>query len=263
MTKAPLAMAGPDASFVKKPGFGARIRTWFLTGVVVAGPLAVTIGLVLWFVDFVDNSVRKVVPSRFWPDTYLPFPLPGFGVIFAFIGLTLLGFLAANLAGRTLISVGEQILARTPVIRSIYSSAKQIFETLFSASGTSLRRVGLVEFPVKGHWSLVFISSPPSAVIADHLPPDPDARVSVFMPCAPNPTTGFYFYVPARDVVEVPMTPEDAAKVIMSCGVLQPEGQATLAALAEAARLKTVPDPSDLTAASREDMTMPDRIPLG
>ena len=235
MSKTPPATAVSQPPFVKRPSFGSRIRTWFLTGVVVAGPLTVTLALVWWFVDFVDNAVRKVVPSTFWPDTYLPFALPGFGVIFAFIGLTLLGCLAANLAGRTLISVGEQILDHTPVIRSIYRSAKQIFETLFSASGTSLRRVGLVEFPVKGQWSLVFISSPPSALIEEHLPPDPEARMSVFMPCAPNPTTGFYFYVAARDVIEVPMTPEEAAKVIMSCGVIQPDGPSPLAALAEAA----------------------------
>ena len=237
MTKTP-AIVGPEAPLPKKASFGARIRTWFLTGVVVAGPLTVTIALVWWAVDFVDTAVRKVVPSRFWPDTYLPFPLPGFGVIFAFVALTLLGCLAANLAGRTLISVGEQVLNRTPIIRSIYSSAKQIFETLFSSSASSLRRVGLVEFPVKGHWSIVFISSPPSSVVNDHLPPDPEQRVSVFMPCAPNPTTGFYFYLPTRDVIEVPISPEDAFKIIMSCGVLQPEGQAGLAAMAEAARLQ-------------------------
>ena len=218
------------------PGLAARLRTWFLTGVVVAGPLAVTAALVWYFVNTVDNAVRTIVPSRFWPDAYLPFPLPGFGVIFAFLGLTLLGFLAANLAGRTLITVGETLLNRTPVISSIYRSAKQIFETLFSASGTSLRRVGLVEFPMKGQWSLVFISSPPSPFIETLLPPDPEKRISVFLPCTPNPTTGFTFYVPARDVIEVPITPEDAAKLIMSCGVIQPEGQVALAAMADARR---------------------------
>ena len=233
------------------PGLGARLRTWFLTGVVVAGPLAVTAALVWYFVNTVDNAVRTIVPSRFWPDAYLPIPLPGFGVIFAFVGLTLLGFLAANLAGRTAISIGETLLNRTPVIRSIYRSAKQIFETLFSASGTSLRRVGLVEFPMKGQWSLVFISSPPSPFIETLLPDDEEPRISVFLPCTPNPTTGFTFYVPARDVIEVPITPEDAAKLIMSCGVIQPEGQAHLAAMAEAARrsreIEMVKQPEDIS----------------
>lgn len=239
---APLA----EPPLPKGPRFGARVRTWFLTGVVVAGPLAVTGYLVWWFVNSVDNAVRTVVPSRFWPDAYLPFPLPGFGVIFAFIGLTLLGFLAANLAGRTLITVGETMLSRMPVIRSIYRGAKQIFETLFSTSGTSLRRVGLVEFPAKGQWSLVFISAPPSSMIETRLPPAGEERISVFLPCTPNPTTGFYFYLPARDVIEIPMTPEDAAKLIMSCGVIQPEGQVALAAMAEASRQATaVATPQD------------------
>jgi uncharacterized membrane protein len=234
MDKPPMSPSVPRPP--RGPRVASRIRTWFLTGVVVAGPLAVTAYLVWYFVNTVDNAVRTVVPSRFWPDAYLPFPLPGFGVIFAFFGLTFLGFLAANLAGRTLITIGETILIRTPIIRSIYRSAKQIFETLFSQSGSSFRKVGLVEFPMKGQWAVVFISAPPPAVIAAALPPETEERISVFLPCTPNPTTGFYFYLPARDVIEVPLTPEDAAKLIMSCGVIQPEGQAALAAMARAAR---------------------------
>ena len=250
MTKVSHGTAPPPVQVMPKgPGFGARVRTWFLTGVVVAGPLAVTGYLVWWFVNTVDNAVRTVVPSRFWPDAYLPFPMPGFGVIFAFFGLTMLGFLAANLAGRTLISVSETILNRTPIIRSIYRSAKQIFETLFSASGTSLKRVGLVEFPAKGQWSLVFISAPPSMTIHNALPLSHDERISVFLPCVPNPTTGFYFFLPARDVIEIPMSPEDAAKLIMSCGVIQPEGQTALAGMAEAARRsrEIVPNPEPIS----------------
>ena len=230
MTKA------PDDDRPRGPTIGARVRTWFLTGVVVAGPLAVTGYLVLWFVDTVDNAVRTIVPSGALPDTYLPFHIPGFGVVIAFVGLTLLGFCAANLAGRTFFTIGETLLARMPIVRSIHRGAKQIFETLFSENGSSLRRVGLVEFPMKGQWALVFISSPPTSLVESRLPPSDDARISVFLPCVPNPTTGFYFYLPARDVIELPMSPEDAAKLIMSCGVIQPEGQAALAAMAAGAR---------------------------
>ncbi len=212
----------PASEPVRGHGIGGRIRNWFLTGIVVAGPLAVTLYLVWWFVDTVDNWVKKIVPVKFWPDAYLPFPLPGFGVVFAFLGLTLLGFLAANLAGRSLIALGEAILSRMPIIRSIYKSVKQIFETLFSRSGTSLRRVGLIEFPGKGMWSLVFISAPPPDVVASKLPTKED-HLSVFLPCTPNPTTGFYFFLPAREVIEVALSPDDAAKLIMSCGVIQPD----------------------------------------
>lgn len=245
MSKAPSPIPLGAAPRPKGPGIGARIRTWFLTGIVVAGPLVLTGFITWWFVDSVDNAVRKVVPVRFWPDNYLPVPLPGFGVIFAFVGLTLLGFVTANIVGRTLITFGEQLLDRTPVIRSIYRGAKQIFETLFSQTGTSFRRVGLVQFPIAGQWTVVFISAPPSATIDAHLPQDQGERLSVFLPCAPNPTTGFYFYLPARDVIEIDVTPEDAAKLIMSCGLIQPEGQATLAALADANRTKAAAASAD------------------
>jgi uncharacterized membrane protein len=219
----------------KGAGFGGRIRNWFLTGVVVAGPLAVTLYIVWWFVSTVDEWVKKLVPVDYWPDAQLPIRLPGLGVIFAFLGLTLLGCLAANLAGRSLIALGEAILGRMPIVRSIYKSVKQIFETLFSQSGTSFRKVGLIEFPAKGVWTLVFISTPPSGRVASLLPAGED-YVSVFLPCTPNPTTGFYLFLPASQVIEVALTPEEGAKLIMSCGVIQPDAPAIIAAQAATAQ---------------------------
>ena len=221
-------------------GLGARIRAYFFTGLVIAGPLAVTAWLVWWFVDTVDHFVKPLIPMRFWPDAYLPKNVPGIGVVLAFLGLTLLGFLTANLAGRTLIRLGETILDRMPVVRGIYKSVKQIFETVFSQSGTSFRRVGLVEFPRPGQWSIVLISAPPTGAVADGLPNvgAQEAYMSVFLPCTPNPTTGFFFYLPTRDVIEIDITPDEAAKLIMSAGVIQPEGRARLAALAQAAVAK-------------------------
>ncbi|HEY8578338.1 MAG TPA: DUF502 domain-containing protein [Beijerinckiaceae bacterium] len=229
--QSPLPPPHPEHSHPPRHAFGAGIRTWFLTGLIIAGPLAVTASIVWWFVNLVDGWVKPLAPAWLWPDRYLPFHVPGIGVIIAFLGLTVLGFLAANLAGRTLIKLGETILDRMPVVRGIYKSVKQIFETVFSQSGTGFRRVGLVEFPSKGMWSIVFLSAPPSNVVADHLPGRP--HVSVFLPCTPNPTTGFYFYLPAEEVIEVPLTPEEAAKLIMSAGLIQPETQARLAALAQ------------------------------
>ncbi|MGD0562609.1 MAG: DUF502 domain-containing protein [Roseiarcus sp.] len=223
-----------------KPGgefhrsLAVRLRSWFFTGLVVFGPVAVTAYIAWWFVDTVDNWVKPLVPASLWPDSYLPFHVPGFGVVIVVIGLTLLGFLAANIAGRTLVSIGEAMVDRTPVVRGIYKSAKQIFETLFSQGGTHFRKVGLVEFPSKGSWTIVFISSAPAQAVADVLPTGD--MTSVFLPCTPNPTTGFYFFVPTADVIELAMTPDDAAKLIMSAGLIQPEGQAALAAMAQAAR---------------------------
>lgn len=228
----------PPDSHTRHHSFGAGIRTWFLTGLIVAGPLALTAWIVWWFISLVDGWVKPLVPAGMWPDHYLPLHLPGVGVLLAFLGLTLLGFLTANLAGRSLLKLGERILDRMPVVRSIYKSLKQIFETVFSQSGTGFRRVGLVQFPQPGMWSIVFISTPPSDLVAVNLPAV--EHTSVFLPCTPNPTTGFYFYLPATEVIEVPLTPDEAAKLIMSAGLIQPETQQRLAAMAEAAKVERV-----------------------
>src|ERR1043166_2328814 len=220
-------------------GFGSRVRTYFLTGLIVAGPIAITVWLIWSFVTWVDDLVRPFIPIAYRPETYLPSKIPGFGLIIAFVALTLLGFLTANLVGRTFVDIGEMILERVPIVRPIYRGLKQVFETLFSKSGSSFRTVGLVEFPAPGMWSLVFLSTPPGIDITATLP-SPDEYVSAFMPCTPNPTTGFFFYVLRRDVIELAVSVEDAAKLLMSAGMIQPatggEQQKKLAQLAETAR---------------------------
>lgn len=212
-----------------------RIRAYFLTGVVIAGPLAITSYITWWFINLVDGWVKPFVPARYLPDTYLDFPIPGFGLIVALFGLTLLGFLTANLVGRSLLDFGEMLLGRMPVVRGLYRSVKQIFETVFSQSGTSFRTVGLVQFPTKGMWSIVFMSTPPMGEMAERLP-EPEEYVAVFLPCTPNPTTGFFFYLPRKDVIELSISVEDGAKLIMSAGLIQPEGQKRLAGLAAEAK---------------------------
>jgi uncharacterized membrane protein len=220
-------------------GFMSRVRNYFLTGLIVAGPVAITIWLIWSFVTWVDDLVRPFIPIAYRPETYLPVKVPGFGLIIAFLALTILGFLTANLVGRTFVDIGETILERVPIVRPIYRGLKQVFETLFSKSGSSFRTVGLVEFPAPGMWSLVFLSTPPGADVTVTLP-SREEYVSAFMPCTPNPTTGFFFYVLRRDVLELGISVEDAAKLLMSAGMIQPGGGADqnkkLAALAETAR---------------------------
>ena len=218
---------------------GSRIRTYFLTGLVVAGPVAITIWLIWTFVTWVDDLVRPFIPLTYRPETYLPIKVPGFGLIIAFTALTVLGFLTANLVGRTMVEIGETILERVPIVRPLYRGLKQVFETLFSKSGSSFRTVGLVEFPAPGMWSLVFLSTPPGAEVTATLP-STEEYVSAFMPCTPNPTTGFFFYVLRREVTELAISVEDAAKLLMSAGMIQPGGSADqqkrLATMAETAR---------------------------
>ncbi|WP_227441288.1 DUF502 domain-containing protein [Methylobacterium sp. W2] len=214
----------------------SRLRTYFLTGIIVAGPLAITIYITWWFISLIDGWVKPLVPASYLPDHYLPFSIPGIGLVIAFIAVTLLGFLTANLVGRSVVEFGEVLLARTPVISGLYKGLRQIFETLFSANGTSFRTVGLVEFPVKGTWSVVFVSAPAGPDVQTALGEEND-HVGVFLPCAPNPTTGFFFYLPRADIIEVPMSIDDAAKLVMSAGVIQPEDpQVRLQAMAASIR---------------------------
>lgn len=220
------------------PGAMARLRNYFLTGLIVAGPIAITFYLTWWFVTWVDGLVRPFVPTAYRPETYLPFGLPGSGLIVAVFALTFLGFLTANLIGRKLVEFGDTLLGHMPVVRAIYRGLKQVFETLFSGKGSSFRKVGLVEFPSPGMWSIVLISHAPSAEIAASFPGG-EEHVSVFLPCAPNPTTGFFFYVPKSKLIEIDMTTENAATLIMSAGVVQPgsnDAQKKIAALAEMAQ---------------------------
>lgn len=218
---------------------GQRLRNYFLTGIVVSGPVVITIYLSFWIINWVDSWVKPIIPQIYLPETYLPFAIPGFGILVLVFGLTILGFLTANLVGRTMLDFGETLLARMPVVRGLYRSTKQIFETIFSQSGTSFRSVALVEYPAPGCWSIVFPSTPPSAEVATGLPKDDDF-ISVFLPCAPNPTTGFFFYVARNKVIEVPISVDDAAKIVMSLGLLRPEEEdPRKAAITAAARLKS------------------------
>src|SRR5450631_1981159 len=217
-------------------GVVSRIRNYFLTGLVVAGPVLVTAWLTWSFINWVDSLVRPFIPPTYRPETYLPWPIPGTGLIIAIVVLTTLGFLTANLVGRKLVELGEGLLNRMPIVRPVYKTMKQIFETLFSKTGSSFRQVALVQFPVPGMWSLVFLSQPPSGDLTEKLPPG--EHVSAFMPCTPNPTTGFFFYVLRKDLVVLDISVENAMTLLISVGMVQPDNDAQkkLASLAETAR---------------------------
>ena len=200
-----------------------RLRNYFLTGFIVAAPLAITVYIVWSFIGWIDSWVKPYIPSAWSPDTYLPFAVPGFGLLVAIFVLTLIGFLAANIVGRSIVSVGEGLLGRMPLVRGVYKALKQIFETVLSNKNDMFRQVGLVEYPRKGVWSLVFVATEKETEINVKLDKEGDPLVAVFMPCTPNPTTGFLMYVYRSEIVLLDMTIEDGAKLIVSAGLVAPE----------------------------------------
>ncbi|HZP10544.1 DUF502 domain-containing protein [Methyloceanibacter sp.] len=204
--------------------FMARLRGYFLTGLIVVGPVAVTIYVVWWFINMVDAWVKPLVPQTYLPDTYLPFRVPGVGLIVGILGLMVVGALTANLFGRTIVSYGEMMLDRMPVVRGVYRLVKQIFTTIFSKSGTSFKRVGLIEFPRRGLYALVFLAGDPPQEVDEKIGGG-NPLITVFMPNGPNPTTGFIVFMPANEVIPLDLPVEDAAKLIVSAGLVGPDRQ--------------------------------------
>ncbi|MBE7637376.1 DUF502 domain-containing protein [Sneathiella sp. P13V-1] len=203
-----------------KVGLLHRLRNYFLTGIVVTAPIAITIYLTYIFVDFVDANVTPLIPARYNPETYLPFGVPGMGVLVAVIALILIGFLTANFLGRSFLKFGERIVGRMPVVRSIYNALKQIMETVLAQSGTSFREVVLVEYPRRGIWAIAFVTSEAEGDVADM---DEDAMISVFLPTTPNPTSGFLLFVPKHDLKFMNMTVEEGVKLVISAGMIWPK----------------------------------------
>ena len=231
-----LAAAGEPASL----HVGARLRGYFLTGLIVVGPVAITLYVVWWFINLVDAWVKPLLPQAYLPDTYLPFNVPGVGLIVGIFGLMVVGALAAGLFGRTIVSYGEMMLDRMPVVRGVYRLVKQIFTTIFSKSGTSFKRVGLLEFPRRGLYAIVFLAGDPPLEIEEKIGGG-NPLITVFMPNGPNPTTGFIVFVPASEVIPLDLAVEDAAKLVVSAGLVGPDQQQEeLRKLAKAA--KPVPE---------------------
>ncbi len=218
---------------------GGRLTRYFLAGLVVSAPIALTLYLGWWFIGLVDTWVKPLIPARFNPDNYLPFALPGIGLLLTLASITLIGFLATNLIGRTIVRFGEAILTRVPVLSTLYGALKQIFETVVNSGGSNFRQAALIEFPRRGAWSIVFIATTAKGEIAEKI--EGDDITACFMPTTPNPTSGFLIYVPRRDIVTLDMSLEEAAKVVISSGLVTPEYYRRTAELAAAARGGTDP----------------------
>lgn len=199
---------------------GAALRTYFLTGIIVVAPLGLTAYVVWSFIDFTDRLVTPYLPRIYNPRTYLPFDIPGVGLIVSVILLTLIGFLTANLLGRTLVSWSERLLDRMPVVRSIYGGLKQVFQTVLGGSSKSFREVVLVEYPRKDCWSIAFVASEDIGDAGRQI--GGEDMIAVYVPTAPNPTSGYIIFLPRAETRKVAMTVEEGMKLVISGGVLFP-----------------------------------------
>jgi uncharacterized membrane protein len=200
-------------------GFGQRMRAYLLTGVLVTAPAAITIYLAWIFVGFVDSQVTPLIPATYNPETYLPFALPGLGLIVLVLALMLIGALTAGFFGRLWIKLSEQLLNRMPVIRSIYNAVKQILETVLAQQSNAFREAVLVEYPRRGIWAIAFITGRTEGEVQNVTE---EECTNIFLPTTPNPTSGFLLFVPKKDLISLSMSVEEAIKMVISGGIVTP-----------------------------------------
>jgi len=198
------------------------LRNSLLTGLVVILPVWLT-GWFFWtLIGWIDSWVLPFVPTWFQPEEWIGINLHGVGLIFLFIFTILVGWIAKGLIGRSLIRTAEGIVERMPVVRSVYSGVKQIAETVFAQSERSFEKACLIEYPRRGMFALGFISTEAKGEVNRRAPTD-EQLVSVFLPTTPNPTSGYLLFVPKSDVTVLDMTVEDAAKLVISAGLVYPD----------------------------------------
>lgn len=205
----------------KRHGLLLWLRNSFLTGIVVSAPIGATLWLVWGFLRWVDGRVVPLIPKEYNPETYLPVAVPGMGLLIAIVALTFLGAITANIFGRTLLGFGERLLDRVPLVSSIYGTVKQIVKTVLSQQERSFDKVVLIEYPRSGVYAVGFVSAPAQGEIAKALGED---VVGVFIPTAPNPTSGFLIYEKNENLIFLDMPVDAGAKLIISAGLVYPNG---------------------------------------
>ena len=218
-----------------------RLRRYFFTGLIILAPVAITLWATVWFIDVFVSWVKPLIPASYNPDHYLPFKVPGTGLVVALLFITLVGFLGANLVGRTIIGWWDGLVNRTPVVRSIYKGSKQIFETMFSEKGASFQKVCLVEWPRRDTWSVGFISR---EIDSGQIGLTPGEKMfAVYVSTTPNPTSGYVFFVSESEVKILDLTVEDGLKLVISMGLVFPDTPLSPVAEFESARPKTIRHP--------------------
>jgi uncharacterized membrane protein len=195
------------------------MRKYFVTGLLILVPLAITLWVLNLIIGTMDQSLL-LLPERWRPEAVVGFHIPGLGTILTLLIIFFTGLATRNFIGNRVVQIWEGILVRIPVVNAIYSSVKQVSDTLFSSSGNAFRKALLVEYPRKGCWTIAFLTGIPGGDVKNHLVGD---YVSLYVPTTPNPTSGFFLMVPRADTVELDMTVDAALKYIVSMGVVSPE----------------------------------------
>ena len=195
-----------------------HLKKYFITGLLIWLPLAITYMVISWIVGTLD-AILLWLPEEYQPSRYLGVHIPGVGVIASLLLVFFTGLVAANVIGQKLVKLWEALLARIPVVKSIYYSVKQVSDTVFSSSGQAFRKALLVQYPREGVWTIAFLTGQPGGDAAEHLRGD---YVSVYVPTTPNPTSGFFLMMRRSEVVELDMSVDDALKYIISMGVVAP-----------------------------------------
>lgn len=205
------------ASF--RMGVAARLRAYFFAGILITAPISITVYIAWIVVRFIDNQVAALLPDEYNPNLYLPFNIPGLGLLTAIVLLTLVGGITAGLLGRMFLRLSEAVLHRMPVVRSIYSWVKQIFETVFHDRGQPFSEVVMIEFPRRGLWRVGFVTGRTPGVAQETVS---GGLVNVFIPGTPNAASGFLVLTPPADIVRLDLTPEEALKLVVSGGIATP-----------------------------------------
>ncbi len=200
-------------------GLSARLRGYFLTGILVAAPISITLFLTWQLLGFVDARITPFIPAAYNPNTYLPFAVPGLGLIVLIVFITFVGALTTLFVGRTLLAISDSLLHRMPVVRSIYGATKQIFETILAQKSTAFRQVVMFEYPRRGCWAMGFVTGVTKGEIQNLTE---EEMVNVFLPTTPNPTSGYLLFLPRRELVPLKMSVEEGAKMIISGGIVAP-----------------------------------------
>jgi uncharacterized membrane protein len=198
----------------------AALRKWLLAGLLVIVPVAITVAVLLWIIETLDQTLL-ILPEAWQPDRLIGFHIPGFGVLLTLAILLIVGGVASNFVGKKLVSLGDAVVSRIPVVRGIYSSVKQVSDTLFSESGNAFRTAVLVQWPRPDVWTVAFVTGAPGGDVTNYL--RGDEFVSVYVPTTPNPTGGYFVMLRKSDCIELKMSVDEALKYVVSMGVVSPQ----------------------------------------